>query len=170
MKVWWKNPSFRLCLATLCLTLGVYLSFPEMGFVATLPLLPLISLLIYFFFSKVWLISLISAAISLFYGVTANLPDPASFGAVCFVSSLLGALTGKLICLGIKKKRYLLLAIPVLAMSVVLTFFYAGTPTSYLAAHKEARDFLSQRYPEQEFSQIRFHWDVRARHHRALLY
>ncbi len=170
MKIWWGNQSLRLCLATLCVTVGVYVSFPEMGFVATLPLLPLISLLTYFFFSKVWFIALLAAAISLFYGATANLPDPGSFCLVSLLASLLGALTGKMICLGSRKKWFYLIALFALAVSVVPTFFYAGTPGTYLTARKEAEDFLAHRYPEQEFSQIRFHWDVRACHHRALLY
>ena len=170
LKKWWGNRSVRLCFATLFLTVGVYVAFPEMGFLATLPLLPLISFFVFFFFSKVWLIALLSTAIAMFYGVTANLPDPATFSVVCFLSSLLGALAGKGILLSKGKWWILLIALPVLVLSSIPTFFYAGTPTSYLTARQKAETFLANRYPQQEFSQIRFHYDLRARHHRALLY
>jgi hypothetical protein len=169
MEKYWKKGALPLICATALVTLGVYFSFPEMGFVATLPLMFLASALGFFLYRKLWFFPLSAFLIAGFYGKMAVLPDPVSYAVFSAVISLFAAGAVKLFLSFLEKKKILsvLLSLVLCALGVFVGFFYMGSPAAHLKMAVQVENYLSQTYPLQTFSDIRIHYDYREKNYRV---
>lgn len=165
----WNKGHLRLYLATILVTLGVYLSFPEMGFSATLPWMLLFSAASFFLFPKLWFAPVASLAIAYFYGLMAALPDSVSFGFFSALFALCGSFCSKMFWKGLGNKKILsfVLCFAFLLTGIALGSLYLGTPWEFLSQEKEGKAYLAETYPDQEFFDIRFHREYRKEGYRA---
>ncbi len=158
-----EKKHIRLLLATFCLTLGVYFSFPERGFAATFPLMFLFSFVAGFFDCPILFFPLVGGAIALFYGVMASFSDPFSFAVVSALLALCGAFGARAI-LRLKAKRKIVMGLGfvlVLAIGTLLPLFFVGTPIAYRQEKQKAEEYLSEHYPDQTFGDMIFYYDFR---------
>lgn len=162
----------RLLAATLLVTLGVYVAFPERGLIATLPLLFIFAFAAFFVYPELHMISLLGGGIALLYGVMANLPASLLFGVFGAVSALCGALCARAIRKASSEKKlkaFILFLLPLL-IGVLLPLFFAGSPVSYLRERDEALSYLEKNYPDQTFSRVVFYFDPSEKAYRATVY
>lgn len=162
----------RLLLATLLLTVGVYLAFPERGLAATFPLLFVFAFAAGFCYPVLWFCSLAGGGIALLYGVMANFPVPALFAVFCLAESFLGAFSVRLIRRAIAEKKVKTVALFafLLVISLILPLIFAGTPFAYLREREKALDYLQKNYPDQKFSRVVFYFNPSSRDYHATVY
>jgi len=166
-----NRKNLRILCSACVITAGVYLSFPEKGLLATLPLAVPFYLGAYFLFPNVPFCFLISFAMAWIYGTMGLLPHPVLFAAVCALSSFLAAVCGKGICTfrNGKKGIWIPVAVLCLAASCALPFFYLGTPFAHSDAKNKIEDYLQTHYPDQSFSQVSVHYLLLEKGYRALV-
>ena len=155
--------SLWLLLATLLLTVGIYLAYPARGLAATLPLLFLFAIAAVFLWQKPLWLSLLGGGVSLFYGLFTDLTDPFLFAVFSSVTILLAGGSVKGFCKGTKEKKkpFLLLAILCTLLGLVLPLFYTGSPMAYKMEEKEVNAYLAETYPDQEFHRITLYRNAR---------
>lgn len=156
-----KGKYTPLLFATFLMTLGVYFSFPERGFLATLPVMLLFSFFASSLFPKIWFSLLAGGGIALFYGVMAYLDGPVFFFAVSTVLSLCGFSLARCIFSLKKGKKGLKIALIALSLAVgiLLPMFYLGTPVAFWQQKEKVENYLATTYPDQTFSRITMYFD-----------
>ncbi len=155
--------SLGMLLATLFLTIGIYLAYPARGMTATLPFLFPFALAAAFLWQKPLWLSLLGGGVSLFYGLFTDLVDPFFFAVFSLATILLawGGVKGFLKVTKEKKKPFLVLAILCTLLGLVLPLSYTGSPVAYKKVEKEVKAYLAETYPDQEFHRITLYRNAR---------
>ena len=155
--------SLWMLLATLLLTVGIYLAYPARGMAATLPLLFPFALTAVFLWQKPLWLSLLGGAVALFYGLFTDLADPFFFAIFSVATILLawGSVKGLFRVIKEKKRLFLLLAVLCTLLGLSLPLFYTGSPLAYKQAEKEVKAYLATTYPDQEFHCITLYRNAR---------
>lgn len=145
-----QNSTLRLFAAALLFGVGVYLSFPQRGSLATLPLLYFFGLLAYVCRPSLVFCTLLPAAVAAFYGKMAVLPDFWLFGLYAGLSCLLAGVTVRGLRLAfLKKKKLWLLSLLCLLPAVLLSVTFWGTPTCYNEQYARLTSYFEETYPDQ---------------------
>jgi len=167
-----ESEKFRLFFSTFLYTLGIYLSFPEKGLIATIPLAFLWMAAGFALFPKGKICFVSVGLISFFYGIFANLRDPFLFALFSLISAVGGVLLVKGIRLLLRKKTALgaVLSLAALVAGVASTLVYQGTPTAHWEARDRFREYLSSTYPDQTFTDLTVHYDLRGGGYRGIVY
>ncbi len=158
-----EQKTVRFLIATLLLTLGVYLAYPVHGIVATLPFCFFASILAYLIFDRMGILLGTVGAIAFFYGLTTDFYDPFSFALFSVLSTLFAALAvrGVRSFLNGKKVLPILSVAAVTVGAILIPLVFSGTPTAFLSAQKEAKAYFSTTYPEQKFEEITVYYNLR---------
>ena len=160
---------WMLFLATILLTVGVYLFFPERGMLGTFPLLFLFSAAAYCIYPKFWQCVSICALASFLYGGMGKTPQLALF-VLC--SSLQTVFAAAFIKLGKKwlcekKVKQGICCGLFLFAAILLPLFHSGTPFAYQKAYSRAETYLKETYPRQEFKDLILFYDPVEKCYRA---
>lgn len=152
----------RIILATLFLTVGVYLSFPLRGILAIFPVMFLFSALSYWIYPSLPFCLGAGSGIAFFYALMASFPGLFLFSLVSLILCVLGAFFARGL-LKIRTAKKIVL-IPVLILLLVLgfliPFLYLSTPRAYLAAKERMEIYLSRQYPDQVFLESSLYYDL----------
>lgn len=159
-----ENETVALLLSTLLITVGVYFAFPERETLATLPLMYLFALGAFLFKPSFVFQTGATFAVALFYGKMGNLSFFLLYAAFCAVSALAAALTVWSVRRLMRKKYvYLAVALPLVALGILLPVLFAGTPASRGEAEEKVADYLKTKYPDQEFQELLVYFDPEER-------
>ena len=150
------HPSFALALSAVFTASGVVLGSPASGLAATLP----VSFCL--FLAAAWVrrgaifSAVLTAVLSLAYGFGLGIASPFVFAGASVLSVLAAAGAVALVRLARRRKKALLFlpALVLTAGGILLPFLTCGTPSGYLAAGQDTRDYLAKRYPDQTFTRV----------------
>ena len=149
-------PALRLLAATLFATLGVMLAHPEKGLVATLPL-ALVFFLLAALCAKAWYTTpCLAAAVALLYAKMADFADGTALVLFCALTGLLAVCA--VLPLRLPQKKGSRLLFLVLLPALVLPLLFWGAPWSYASQRSAALSYVATTYPDQSFSETRFHY------------
>ncbi len=155
-----QQKTVRFLLATLFLTVGIYLAYPVHGILATFPVCFVFSVLAFLLNDCLGMHLTSAAGIAFFYSLMTDFYDPFIFTLFCAASAFLAALTVRSIRALSKGKKIFLFLSLVVAGSV-LTVLLSGTPSSFLSAEKDAREYLNKTYPDQKFEAVTVYYNAR---------
>lgn len=159
-----EGKTVRFLISTLLLTVGVYLAYPVHGIVATFPLCFFTAILAYLVFDRIGILVATAASIAFFYSLTTDFYDPFSFAIFTALSTLLAVFAVRGIRLFPKKKAVSVLSVAALtAGAVLIPFLFCGTPSAFLSAQKDAKEYFAKTYPEQKFEEITVYYNLRER-------
>ena len=155
-----KTKTVRLLVATLLLTVGVYAAFPERESLASFPILFLLSIASFFFHPSFVFGAGAAFATAFVYGKMAGFSDFLFFSAFAALCAFCGCATAWALKMTAKKKYgFLLLVLPLVAAGVALPLCLVGTPGERSAAEEAVSSYLSEKYPDQTFSDLLVYYD-----------